>query len=240
MVAQAGLPVSTEAINIRNAVFERLIGWPGYKGFSRSPLGTGQPDQLPGLAVYLSGESERADGDANAGEPKFVSDVTVAVALTRMAGDKEVLEGQLDDDATLMKRWLLCDPQFSGFGDTYEAPPGEAWAAGALIYWDVENRRATSDPDLGALMGVAVRSHALGVWRVDGLFESVTQITRRPVFFNQGDAYYAELRLELTFQVRTNYPPLLEDDYRKTVLRTRQLNSDPNSPVLTTVIDEAV
>jgi hypothetical protein len=231
--------VSTAAINIRNAVFERLAGWPGYRGFGRSPLGTGQPNQLPGLAVYLSGESERPDGDPNAGEPKFISDVAVAVALTRMAGDKEVLEGLLDDDASAMKQWVLCDPSFTGFGDNHESPPGETWEVGALIYWDAGNRRATSDPTRGALMGVAVRNIRSNIWRVDGLFEGITQILRRPVFFNQGDAYYAELRLELTFQVRTNYPPVILDDYRKTVLRTQQLNSDPDSPVLTTVIDQA-
>jgi hypothetical protein len=126
--------VSTPALAIRDAVFQRLDGWPGYNEFKRSPHVTVQPDKLPSLAVYLMGETMRADGDANAAEPKFISDVVVAVSVLRKSGDVTVIEGELDADADAIEAALLTDMTFVHFGGAYAEPVGETWAVGDPIF----------------------------------------------------------------------------------------------------------
>lgn len=232
--------MSTPALAIRDAVFDRVNGWPGYNEFRRAPHVQVQPDRLPSLAVYLMGETMRADGDANAAEPKFISDVTVAVAVIRKAGDAAVLEGEIDEDVTAIESTLLSDMTFVHFKGDFKVPGGEIWAVGDPVYWDYDRKRATNKPDGAALMGSAEEElRTPGYWRVSELFEGVTQVTRRHSFPQNGETYFAEVRLEMTFQVRVSFDPVVPDDYRKTVLITRQLNADPNSPSLTTVIDIA-
>lgn len=45
------------------------------------------------------------------------------------------------------------------------------------------------------------------------LFESIPRIRRRWLFPTAGEAYFVELRLEITFRGRTSYPPVVPDDY---------------------------
>jgi hypothetical protein len=231
--------VSTQGLRIRDAIFQRLDGWPGFNSFELTPMGTAQPDKLPSLAVYLSGEVERADGDANVTEPKFINDVTIGLAFMRKAGDQTVLEGSLDSDVDGIKSALLTDPTFVHFGGAYQEPPGEDWAIGIPIYWDKDLKRATLDPINNVLLGVceyAIGTNT-GVWRVGELFEGVTQITRRNYWPNNGETYFAEVRLEMTFQVRISYPPVIEDDYLGMRLTTHQLGNGADAPAIITVID---
>jgi hypothetical protein len=232
--------VSTPALAIRDAIFDRVNGWPGFNEFRRAPHVQVHPDKLPSLAVYLMGETMRPDGDANAGEPKFVSDVVVAVAVIRKAGDAAALEGAIDVDVTDIETALLSDMNFVHFKGEVKAPAGETWTLGDPVYWNYDLKHATNNPDGAALTGFAeAELRVPGYWRVSELFEGVTQITRRHSFPQNGETYFAEVRLEMTFQVRVGFDPVVPDDYRRTVLITRQLNADPNSPSLTTVIDVA-
>lgn len=233
--------MSTAALAIRNAAYQRLDGWPGFNSFALTPMGTAQPDRLPSLAVYLSGETMRPDGDANAAEPKFLSDVTIGIAVMRKAGDQAVLEGQLDADVDELEAALLSDTTFVHFGGQFKAPTGETWSTGQAIYWNPLLKRATADPNGNMLLGMVegVVNESAGVWRIGELFEAITGISRRHYWPNNGDTFFAEVRLELTFQVRVSFDPFVPDDYRKTVIVTQPLNNDPNSPTLTTVIDLA-
>lgn len=232
--------MSTPALAIRDALFQRLDGWPGYTEFKRSPHVTVQPDKLPSLAVYLMGETMRADGDANAAEPKFISDVVIAISVLRKSGDATVIEGELDADADAIEASLLSDMTFVHFGGAYAEPVGETWVVDDPIFWDRTARRATNAPDGNVLMGTVLRpERGIAYWKVAGLFEAVSQVTRRHFFPQQGETYFVELRLEMTFQVRVNFDPVVPDWYLKMRLKTQQLSADPDSPQINTVIDVA-
>lgn len=73
----------------------------------------------------------------------------------------------------------------------------------------------------------------------DPLFEAVSRIQRRRIFPQDGEAYFAELRLELTFVRRVSYPPVIRDRYLKTVLTARPAGSSQHTPSLSVVIDQA-
>jgi len=47
----------------------------------------------------------------------------------------------------------------------------------------------------------------------EALFEAVTGITRRRVYPQDGETYFAELRLEMTFRVRVDFPPFVPDAF---------------------------
>lgn len=231
--------MSTQALRIRDAIFQRVDGWPGFNSFTLTPMGTAQPDKLPSLAVYFSGENERADGDANVTEPKFINDVTIGLAFMRKAGDQTALEEDLDSDVDDIKNALLRDPTLVHFGGAYQEPPGEDWAVGIPIYWDRDFKRATEDSIGNVLLGICEYpvGNNTGVWRVGELFEAVTQITRRNYWPNNGETYFAEVRLEMTFQVRVSYPPVVEDDYLGMRLVTHQRGAGSDAPAIVTVID---
>ena len=71
------------------------------------------------------------------------------------------------------------------------------------------------------------------------LFEAVTKVRRGRIFPQDGAAYFAEGRLEITFRLRTQYAPVVTDRYEKTVLTARPAGSDPAAPALRVVIDRA-
>lgn len=62
------------------------------------------------------------------------------------------------------------------------------------------------------------------------LFESVTGITRHWVFPQDGETYFIELRVEITFEYRVEYPPVVEDEFKLLGIRTVFPNGgDPES-----------
>lgn len=70
--------------------------------------------------------------------------------------------------------------------------------------------------------------------------ESVESWEQTQSFPSQGETYYAEGRIQASIVCHPKYwEPIVLDDYRKTVLVTRQLGSDPQAPALETVIDLA-
>lgn len=231
--------MSKPALAIRDAIFNRVENWPGYVEFRRAPQITIQPEKLPSLAVYLTGETMRADGDANALEPHFMSEASIAISVVRKSGDQSVLEGEMDADATALEDAILTDPTFVHFGGEYEIPVGETWPIGDRIYWDFLHMppRATIESNGTAVFGFVQSLRAARIGRVAPLFEAITQVTRRPMFPQSGDQYYAEMRLELTFQVRVDYPPSITDEYQRMRLTTRQLGGDLDTPAITTVIE---
>lgn len=233
--------MSRAALAIRDAIYNRVENWPGYAEFKLSPHVTVRPEKLPSLAVYLTGEMMRPDGDGNAVEPHFMSDVSVAISVVRGAGDRAVLEGQMDEDATAFETAILTDPTFVHFGGEYAIPAGETWTVGERVYWDFSHvpQRATSEPSGTAVFGFIGSIRSGQIARIAPLFEAITAINRRPMFPQSGDQYYAEMRLEMTFQMRVDYPPGITDDYRRMRMTTRQLGGDPNTPAITTVIDQA-
>jgi hypothetical protein len=71
----------------------------------------------------------------------------------------------------------------------------------------------------------------------DGYFESISNMTRRRLYPQSGETYFAELRLEISFVNRIGFDPVIPDHYKGMSLTTNPLNN-PDAPKITTVINE--
>jgi hypothetical protein len=175
--------LSLEATAIQDEAFARLSGLSGYnrirKGWHRQLQGS----DLPALSVFILAERMTPDGDGNAGEPRFVSIVTLAISLVRGFSGPEEMLASIDSDADDIEKRLLCDPDFVKLG-------------------------------------------------ADALFESVERIQRTRLMPQDGETYFAELRLEMDFKVRVDYPPVLPDDYRGMTITARLAGADANTPAI--------
>lgn len=180
--------MTTLATRIRDAAYDRLSAIPGYAKKRKTQVPQIQPEQLPSLSVYITGENLSPDGDGNVGEPRFEAETTIAISVVRGFAENGELMGDIDADVDAIEARLLSDPTFVGFG------PGV-------------------------------------------LFEAITRISRRRLFPQQGETYFAELRLEMTFLTRVSYPPIVTDDLDRVRITTRQLGSGPDTPALMTEID---
>lgn len=183
--------LTTQATAIRDAIFVRLSALPGYARKRKTPVPQLQPDDLPALSVFLIREQLNADGDANAGDPHFLSLITIGIASTRGFNDPVVTDGKLDADVDLIENKLLTDASFVHFG--LDPPP---------------------------------------------LFEGVQAIVRTHVYAKDGETYFAEARLELTFVTRVDFQPVITDDYEGLDITVRPLGSATSTPPITIKIDE--
>lgn len=71
----------------------------------------------------------------------------------------------------------------------------------------------------------------------DALFESVERITRRRLFPKDGETYFAELRLEFTFDYRVLFEPKVDDDYTGADVTVRAQGASPDAPYTKFKID---
>jgi len=71
----------------------------------------------------------------------------------------------------------------------------------------------------------------------DALFEAVTGITRRRNYPQDGETYFAELRLEMTFRKRLEFWPETPDDLRHLKITTRPAGASPEAPPISSRID---
>ena len=62
------------------------------------------------------------------------------------------------------------------------------------------------------------------------LFEAVTKVRRGRLFPQEGSTYFAEGRLEITFQSRTAYDPVIEDELEHVVITGRPAGAGPGTP----------
>lgn len=167
--------MTTLATQIRDAVYDRLSILDGYTSFRKAPVPQLQPDALPALSVFISGETLTPDGDDNAGEPHFEASVTIAVSVVRGFDDPSVLSGDIDADVDAIEEGLLCDPTFVTFGP-------------------------------------------------DALLEGVSGIKRRrlyPQSGKDGETYFAELRLEITFRTRVSFEPDIDAAFEGVTITAR-------------------
>lgn len=108
--------MSSVAIAIREAVFDRLKDISDYKRTRKTRLRQLQPEDLPSLSVLVVTEDHAPDGDANVGEPRFISDITIGVSVFRSFDTPDSLDDKLDDDVASIQTVLLTDPTFVKFG----------------------------------------------------------------------------------------------------------------------------
>ena len=100
------------ALEIADAAFAIVKTIPGWNSTRRTPMVQVNPEDLPALGVYILREQWSADGDANAGEPSFVHDLSLgfsgAIALTDAVTQLTVLDGLM---AAICSA-LLTNPNF--------------------------------------------------------------------------------------------------------------------------------
>ncbi len=68
-------------------------------------------------------------------------------------------------------------------------------------------------------------------------FESVESITRRRLFPQTGETYFAELRLEMVFMVRVDFPPNLSATLDHVRMTSAPANSGEHTPTISVDID---
>ena len=67
----------------------------------------------------------------------------------------------------------------------------------------------------------------------EALFEGVTGITRRRIYPQDGETYFAELRLEMTFRTWVTFPPNVTDDFLSVAISLKRPGHPaPMSPTL--------
>lgn len=69
------------------------------------------------------------------------------------------------------------------------------------------------------------------------LFEAVTKVRRGRLFPQDGETYFAEGRLEITFQFRTNYEPVILDVLEHVVITAKPAGAGPGTPAIGLKID---
>ncbi|MCX4195106.1 hypothetical protein OMR07_05585 [Methylobacterium organophilum] len=69
----------------------------------------------------------------------------------------------------------------------------------------------------------------------DALFEAVTGITRERRYPQDGETYFAELRLTMTFRVGFDYPPIVPDRFKDMAV-TAKRPGHPGAPEPTIII----
>jgi hypothetical protein len=87
------------AMNIRNEMLARIKTFPIFADvprFGRSPMLAIQSEHIPYLGVYLVEEQLTADGDPNAGEPRFKSHAKIGFQYVVQNNDPDLAEDKLD------------------------------------------------------------------------------------------------------------------------------------------------
>ncbi|MGU3475644.1 hypothetical protein [Methylobacterium sp. D48H] len=69
------------------------------------------------------------------------------------------------------------------------------------------------------------------------LFEAVSKVRRGRLFPQEGETYFAEGRLEITFLARTNYEPVIPDVLEHVVVTARPAGAGPGTPPIGLTID---
>jgi len=100
---------------IRDGALARLKKLPfftGFKTFRRSPMHVMQGDEMPLAAVFLLPEMMEPDGDANAGEPRFIHSAQFGFSIVIINNDDDTQENELDAAFWSIMNGLLTDASF--------------------------------------------------------------------------------------------------------------------------------
>jgi hypothetical protein len=103
---------SSYSMIVRDAMLARvkaMVPFAGFK-FSTNKAEQVQPEQIPFVGIYFINEDLLADGDANAGEPRFRSITTYGFSIIVQNNDAAAAENTLDDAWVLLTNGLFTDP----------------------------------------------------------------------------------------------------------------------------------
>ena len=97
---------------LRDGLLTRIKAMPWFSAFhfSTNAAMQIQPQLLPFCGVYLMQELMVADGDANAGEPRFRTSARIGFSVIVVNNDPDAAEYQLDTAVQALLRGLLSDP----------------------------------------------------------------------------------------------------------------------------------
>ena len=100
------------AMIVRDAMLARARAMTNFAGFkfSTNKAEQVQPEQIPFVGIYFINEDLLADGDANAGEPRFHSQVLYGFSIIVQNNDAAAAENTLDDAWVLLTNGLFTDP----------------------------------------------------------------------------------------------------------------------------------
>jgi hypothetical protein len=103
---------------IRDGTHARLVDITGVHEVLKTRTLPTKDDQLPVICVAHGGENARADGDANAGAPHFVSDLRLLITVVDLATSDLVLDAGITRKVEEIKQTLFTD---STWLDLFEA-----------------------------------------------------------------------------------------------------------------------
>lgn len=107
--------MSDYAITIRDMAQTLLQAKMGvaFKTYRKTPMLMVDPSDLPTLGVFIMRERRRADGDENAGEPRFIHELTLGFSgAENLETDKVGALATLEETMSLVDDALLTDPRF--------------------------------------------------------------------------------------------------------------------------------
>ena len=174
--------MTPEAAEILKAAYAILNLLPGYVV---TRMDRALPDQdvaFPTLGVFFIREQMSPDGDANAGEPSFVNDLTIGVSSV----------GESKPDA---------------------------------LEADARTRSA------------AILSAVLTSASFNRLIEGFSGVTSSIAFPGKGDRLLVEARVEFTVTFRTDWPPVVPDDYQGANVTARPAHHE-QSPAISARWDQ--
>ncbi|SER57167.1 hypothetical protein SAMN05216548_12619 [Faunimonas pinastri] len=174
--------MTPEAADILDAAFDILKAIPGYVTYRKDRALPDQDDAFPVLGAFFIREQMNADGDLDAGEPRFVNELTLGV---------------------------------SSIG---EAKPGALEA-------DARTRAAD-------IMNALLKSASF-----NREIEGFSSVGSSIAFPGKGDRLLAEARVEFTVVFRTDWPPVIPDDYLGANVTARPSDHD-TSPAISAHWDQ--
>jgi hypothetical protein len=108
-------------VAIRDATHDRLAKIGGIRKVLKTRTLPTKDDQLPIICVAHGGENGRPEGDANAGEPKFISDLHLLITIVDRADSDLVLDAGIARKVEEIKRTLFTDPSWLALFEAIES-----------------------------------------------------------------------------------------------------------------------
>ena len=118
--------VQSYSFIIRDMFFDKLVAAQFFQGFTARKSRALQimPNQLPYLGVYFVNEDMGPDGDANAGDIRFVHMLRIGFSVIVVNNDIVVCEAKMDAGFWTIMNTLWRDPYMMNMIDTRAYPGG--------------------------------------------------------------------------------------------------------------------
>jgi hypothetical protein len=111
---------------IRNVFFDALSADPFFAAYTcrKNKMLVARPEYLPYLGVYIIDETQTPDGDANAGEVRFIHNTRIGFSVIIANNDQDACEAQLDAGFWRIMNRLWPDEYIMNLINTYDPSTG--------------------------------------------------------------------------------------------------------------------